>query len=309
MKTIALILAGALSGAVTFAGPLKKEHVAGDAKWLVHLDVENFLGTQLGEFVGREILDKQFAKLAQGLKKQVNIDLDWRQIHSITAYGSDLKKSPEADGVLVVRSGLEVADLLDTVIAQAEQAGGKAPLRKVEDAAFPLYSANNEIFGAPGPGDIFLLSKSREHLEKARDVLAGQAPNLTTSKSFPNFGPVAAGFLQVTVADALAAKLPPQAKALKDAEGAQVVAGEKADNVFVNLAVNAKDSESATQMQQVVQGLVALAALNQTENKDLQQLVQATKVSSSEKMVTVNVELPTASVIAKVSERQKKRGK
>src|SRR5262245_66560896 len=59
---LAITLTCTLAGVVAFAGPLKKEHVAADAKWLIHLDVENLFGTQIGSFLANEILDKQFAK-------------------------------------------------------------------------------------------------------------------------------------------------------------------------------------------------------------------------------------------------------
>jgi hypothetical protein len=62
-------------------------------------------------------------------------------------------------------------------------------------------------------------------------------------------------------------------------------------------------------MQQVLQGLLALAALSQPENKDLAMLVQGVKISGSEKSVTLNLEVPAATVIAKVREQQPKRRK
>jgi hypothetical protein len=62
-------------------------------------------------------------------------------------------------------------------------------------------------------------------------------------------------------------------------------------------------------MQQVFQGLMALALLNKSENKDLQQVTQATKITSNDKRVNVSLELPVATVIAKVTAEQQKRRK
>jgi hypothetical protein len=189
---------------------------------------------------------------------------------------------------------------------------GKADngLKKIETDLGPLYGIHNKAFGAALPGGLFLLSKTREQLEKARSVLAGKSANLTSTKTFGPFPDATKGFLLVGVSEALAkAPLPEQAKALKNAEGGQIVAGEKADNLFLNLALNATDAAAATQIQNVFQGLIALAVLSKNDNKDLQQLTQATKISSNDKRVNVSVELPVATVIAKVTAEQQKRRK
>jgi hypothetical protein len=55
--------------------------------------------------------------------------------------------------------------------------------------------------------------------------------------------------------------------------------------------------------------LLALAALSQEENKDLAMLVQGARVSGAEKTVTVNLAVPSETIIAKVSEKQPKRKK
>jgi hypothetical protein len=309
MKLITLIVTCVLTSFAAPAGPLQKKHVAAETKWLIHLDLENFLATQIGEFIGKEVLDKKLGKGVRDFQEKLGIDLDWRKIRSLTAYGTDFKSSAQDKGVLLIESGFDLAKSFDQIIEKQGEGGSKKPatLRKVPDAAFPLY-AIEEVFGTPVGADLFLLSKSKTQLEKARQVLTGQAANLVSAKNFPAFADTPKGFLVVNVADGFGAatKLPSQVNALKSAEGGQIVAGEKATNIFLNLALNAKDAESATQLQQVVQGLVALATLSQNENKDLQRLAQGIKVSGSERTVTVNLEIPASDVIAKVGDSQKK---
>jgi hypothetical protein len=312
MKTIALTCAAAWIAAVTgFAGPLQKEQVSAEAKWLVHLDVDKFRDTEIGRYVGRELLDPKLAKPSSDISKQFGIEVDWRKIHSITVYGSDLKGHPEANAVVLVQSSLDLAKSLDAVIDKLTESGdAKSGLKKIETDQGPLYRIHHEAFGAGLPGGLFLLSKTQEPLEKARSVLAGKSPNLTATKTFGAFPDATKGFLVLGVSDAFAnMPLPDPAKALKNAEGGQIVAGEKAGNLFLNLALNATDAEAATQMQQVFQGLMALALLNKSENKDLQQVTQATKITSNDKRVNVSLELPVATVIAKVTAEQQKRRK
>lgn len=312
MRLITFVLVCALSGVTAFAGPLQKKHLAAETKWLIHLDVENFLATQIGEFIGKEIVDKQLAQPTRDFQQKLGIELDWRKIRSLTAFGTDFKSSAQDTGVLLIESSFDIAKSLEMIIEKQSDTATKnrVPLSKVHDSSFPLYTIH-EVFGTPAGADLFLLSKSKAQLENARQVVMGKAANLVAARNFPAFAETSKGFLVVNLADGFGAatKLPAQVSALKDAEGGQIVAGEKATNVFLNLALHARTTTSATQMQQVVQGLVALATLSQNENKDLQRLAQGIKVSGSDKIVTVNVEIPASDVIAKVGDSQKKRSK
>ncbi len=311
MKTITSCLALAALCHQAVAGPLQPGHVSDDAKWVIHLDVEKLLTTQLGGHLGRTFMDKKLAKPARDLE-QWGIDFDWRDIEGITAYGTDFKKTAEGAGVLLVKSSFDFVEAIEIVIDRLAAAGGnEAPVEKVQKEPYAIYSAKGEVFGAAFGKDVFMLSKSRAELEQARALLGGKGRSLAGSKRFPGLVGVEDSFLTAAVADGFQAstKLPPQVRGLKNAEGGQITAGEKADKMFVGISINTRDAESATQMQQVLQGLLALAALSQPENKDLAMLVQGVKISGSEKNVTLNLEVPAATVIAKVREQQPKRRK
>jgi hypothetical protein len=314
MKRSPLPLAGAvLVACAACAGPLQKEQVAADAKWVIHVDVDNFKETQLGQFIGDEILERHLAKPRRELERQFNLRFDWRQVHSLTAYGAEFNGRSGANGVLLIYSSFDFAEALDQVRDKlaAQLAGADPPLRKIEGEAGPLYSLKDEVFGAALPGKLFVISKSKNDLEKARQVVSGKAANLASMKTFTTYPDAPKAFFILGVAEAFTqAPLPPQAKVLKSAEGGRVIMGEKDENCFVNLALNAKDREAAAQIQQVAQGLVALAALSQTEDKDLQQLqvlAKGTKINTNDKLVTIDLEMPIKNVIARLAAAHKKR--
>lgn len=311
LLTLLTLLAITALAASATAGPLQPNHVADNAKWVAHLDVEKLITTELGGYLGRTFMDKKLAKPVRDLE-QWGIDFDWRDIEGITAYGTDFSKSPENGGVLVVKSSFDFAEAIEVVMDKIEAYGGNdRPIEKLQKEPYALYSAKGEVFGAAFGKDLFLLSKSRAELEKARGILDGKGPSLAKSQSFPGLAAAEDGFLLAAVAEGFqsSAKLPPQARGLMNAKNGQIKAGEKAEKVFVSLSLNTRDVESATQMQQVLQGLLALAALSQEENKDLAMLVQGATVSGAEKTVTVNLAVPSETIIAKVSEKQPKRKK
>ena len=92
MKTLGIIATVAITTLAAIAGPLKPSQVSDDAKWVIHLDVEKLLTTELGSQLGRQILDKQMAKPTRDLD-QWGINFDWRDIRSLTVYGTDFKKT------------------------------------------------------------------------------------------------------------------------------------------------------------------------------------------------------------------------
>jgi hypothetical protein len=305
MKILLPFVSGLL--VLTSVGQADSIQVAADARWAAHVDVDRFLQTKFGEYIGREFLDKQLAKPTAKLKTDLGVEVDWRKIHSVTAYGWNFKGKEAADAVLVVRTGLDVPAMLDTVMAKLGKNGTAAsPLQKFEEPEGTIYQVQNEAFGAASKGGVFIVTRTRERLLAALKTVSSPTDKLASSKlvgpldndAFLLFG-VAHSFDEV-------AKLPKQAQILQQAERARLTAGEKAENVFVTVSLDARTVEAATQIQQLVQGLIALGNLNGEQNVDLQKLAQGARVDAKEKEVTLAVQLPVQDVITKVSEANTK---
>ena len=294
------------------AGPIQQNQIAADARWVAHLDVDRFLRTQLGEHIAREFVDKQLAKPTAKLKTDLGVEVDWRKIHSVTAYGWNFKGKEAADAVLVVQTDMDIPATLDSVIAKLEsQLGKELPLQKSEEQEGTVYQVKNEAYGAASKSGVFVITRTKERLLTALKVMSGKADSLASSKlvgplsedreAFLLFG-VAEGFTEV-------ANLPKQAQMLNQAAGARLAAGEKAESVFVTLSLDTRTVEAAAQMQQLVQGLIALGNLNGEQNADLQKLAQNARVEAKEKQVTLALQLPVQDVITKVNQANKGRKK
>jgi len=307
----ALIAALILTTTPAPASPLQKELVAADAKWLLHVDLEQFRASKIGSYFAKEILEAKLTKPKEDLKRDLNFDLDVNKISSITAYGTDYQRNPDANGVLVIKTDLDVTKALDGLIEKfAKEAGeGAGPVKREKRGSATTYSFHNEEgFVSVHPGKLVVLGKSREAVEKAEAVLSGKSANLSTGKAFSGFPETPKAFFFLAIAEGFNedAPLPPQAKVLKMTEGARLILGENAANLFLNLALKAKSSEVMTQMQQVIQGTVALASLSQQENPDLMELAKSVKVSGDDKMVTVGVEFPVEKAIRLLGEKKAK---
>jgi len=197
------------------------------------------------------------------------------------------------------------------LVAGFALAGTNSPMQVTQEQLgnVTLYSARDKAYCAILPGKVVVLSASYEAAKKSAQVLSGKAETLEAKKTFVEFPQEKTGYFFVASAEGFNedAALPPQAKLLQMADGGQLALGEDADQMVLNLALKAKTPEIVTQMQQVVQGLIAMVSLGQPENKDLAKLVQGIKVSATEKVVSVRVEYPVDKVIQQLEEQVKKK--
>ena len=158
------------------------------------------------------------------------------------------------------------------------------------------------------PDKVIAIGRSREATENAAQVLAGKAPCLASGAAFGGFGDLKEAFFFVGAAEGfnLGANLPPQAKLLQVAEAARVALGENATEVFLSLALRGKTPDVVRQMQQVVQGLIAVGSLSQPQDNELGRLLRSVKVSSAGNVLNVRVAYPVDQAIEQLTQAREK---
>jgi hypothetical protein len=305
--------------AVLQAAPLQKEYISAEAKWLLHADLDNLRQTQIGKHFFTDILQHAVAKPLADLNEKLNLELDLDKIQSLTAYGESYRAKPETDGVLLLRTSMKIDQMLRTVMAQQTNLApsiNMGALKLVQQEPFELFSVEDELFLAP-LRSMLVVSQSRTHLDKALQVIRGQRSNLKSGKSLADFPGAQNAFFFLGVAegfspdrakpesdektnandplDKLAKKLPPQAKILQMADGGRVVLGEKSENVFCHLTLKTKTAESATQIQQVLQGMSALLALSKANDPSF--YLPPLNITTENRTVLINVDYPVAKLL------------
>lgn len=308
MKTSlrSLLLLPALAASVA-AGPLQPRDIAAEAKWVAHLDIERFKETDLGRLIGAGLLDKQLAKPVADLKRELNFDLDWRRIRSLTVYGTNMKKKPDANAVLIIRSDLDIKDAVEDAIEKLALAGVQESkrLRRIEGTDHDLYALGDKGFAALLADNTVVAGREREQVEAAVKVLRGDSVNLASTRKLADFPAGKADFLFFGVLEAPANEmtLPPQAAALKTITGGRLGLSEESSNLAASLALKARSTESATQLQQSVQGLMALVALSKPDDERVQELVRSARVHSNESVVTVGLHYPSERIAEAIVQR------
>jgi hypothetical protein len=309
MKRIALMLPLFLSLLYpAVAGSIPKEEVSADAKWLLHLDGGQFRASKVGGYIITEMLEKQLSRPVEEMKRNLKLDLDLGKIlggiNSITIYGTDYQ-SPQDHAVLLIRTSPEIEKILVGFLAGMALAGTNFPVQvtQTQEGSVSFYAMQNTAYCAVLPGKVMAVGRSREITEKAAKVLAGKAPALTSGAAFGGFGDIKEAFFFLGVAEGFNAGpgLPPQAKLLQVADAGRVAVGEDSDRVFLSLALRGKTPEAVMQMQQVMQGIIAIGSLSQPQDKDIAQLLQSIKVSASDNIVNVRVDYPVERAIAQLA--------
>lgn len=297
------MLVGAGVSATAVAGPLQRDQVPANAKWVLHLDFDAFKNSRLGNFLLKEVAEKELAKAKTELK--LNVDFGFDKIRSITAYGGDFDRA-EASGVMLIQTQPKTQGIIEALFQLSKSVQDtNGPVRKLVEGSRVLYVVHNDVFIEPLGTDLLLVGKSRKHIDQAGDVLAHRSPGLTAGGSFSGFAAVPNSFFFLAIAEGFNqnAPVPPQARILQMTEGGRLVLGERADKLFVNVALKAKNPDVTRQIQNVIQGMVALVALSQSANKDLLQLTQSLQVTSEDRLVSVGFEYPIGEAIKKVREK------
>jgi hypothetical protein len=297
MKLIVLSL---LTLTATIAGPLNRNLVPENAKWVLHLDGEAFRKTQIGAALVDEKLESHVTKAERDTKQDFNFS--FKTVTSVTAFGTRIGEGEE-EGVLVLQTPADLrADLSKLIALKEAGTSGEPPVSKLADGGGDVYLLGKEIYLMAGKGDVWLLGKHKPSVEAARKVITGASPALAKA-DFLDFPKIENSFFFLAAADtgSAGARLPAQAKILQSAEAGRIVIGESGDKLFVNFALKAKDAETLNQIGEVLRGLKALVALA-NEDKDLSSFVNSAAISSGDNILTVNLNFPVKRAIEKSRE-------
>jgi hypothetical protein len=291
------------------ADALNPHQIAPDAKWLVHIDCESLRRTEIGEFLLKKWVEPKVAEAAGEHQDAASNIL--QRIRSISAYGADFATGRDASGVLVINSDTDTQKAIEGLLVATILANTNGPVKQLQNEGQSLYSIADQIFIAPQKGGSIVISKSEAQIDFARERLSGKAAKRAGKGGFGDFPAVSNGFFLLAVAEGLSLPkpIPAQAKILQMADGGRLVLGERPEGVFLDLALRGKTAEVTRQIQQVVEGMVALVTLGQPNNPDLVNLAKSTRVTSSNELISIRLQCPPEKIISKLNDEMKPKPK
>jgi hypothetical protein len=290
---ITLIAAGI---SPVYGGPLQRADVAADPAWLVHLDVDGLKKTDLGRFILSEMEKPEAQSKLQGFQSLFGFDLR-KQLHGLTVIGADAKAD---HAVLVAYADFE-PDRLKALAQAAQDASqstrGAHTVYSWTDDRKPDRDGGKPRIYAAVLGQRVLFSQSESPVFKALEAMDGKSPRLAGNSAFmPPVSGEGAVFL-----DAGARKLDlpdanPGATILKLSQSARLRVGENGSRLAASLALEANDTEVATQIKSIADGLVALLKL-QKDKPAAVEVAGALKLEQQGRSIKLLLALPTDRVV------------
>lgn len=299
-----LVVASLLS---VSGSPLPAARVSNGATWVLHLDVDALQHTRVGGALMRQWIAPMLSGFTAQFPPQLAQSLDPTNIHGLTMYGTSLDASADKNSALIIHSQLPLQGVLDAFVAMAgkgEAAEGKEPafqVRKLEGReGAATYVLNREFFAGFVAKDCLVVGPSQKVLDEAMAASsgAGRSPS-GVAKSIRSKDQ---GVLVLGVSESYAQglKLPQPFQALSQTEGLQLHVRERDNDVVAHLSVKAKAAEAAAQIQQAMQGAIAMATLAMPQEEAIQSLVKGLKIEKADRTVDVTLGYPVRDLLKKL---------
>jgi hypothetical protein len=277
---------------VAAAGPLQWEDVSSDAKWVIHLDVEQLKQSRLGDQVeARLTADHRTAKL-DAFAAIFNFD-PREDLTGITLYGAEGRAERSA----VVLYGAFDGKRLVTLVRANES------YRTVKHGREILHSWLDEdeqtrTYGWIGDG-MAVLSKGRSMIEQVVDVMIRKAPGLSRDNDLmQNLEDTAAVIVIAGVQLEELKDVDPNVAMLKKARTVQFFLREAGDEVACSLRLVADSARTAGLVERVLEGMIAFGALREGENPQLAELSESAQVRRDGSAIELDLRLSVNAVVA-----------
>lgn len=275
------------------------EKIPQDANFIMHLDIEAFRSSKVGDFMLQEMLKvPQMEQKMTGLKNAFGVDID--QLGFVTAHGSGNKD----EIVAFLKGGFN-----------SKQLEGFASLNdKIEISKFngqKLYSAPKGAFSVLGP-DSIIAATNEKLLKSGLKARLGKTEKQEKNPILDHLNEMVEK--PIAVVTAQIPKLIKMAKTAKSISATEQAIMEKLDwaglalgesgaSIRIACVMNAENIETAEHMENILRGVTSLLSLN-TEIKPLLQnepklnkILPHIKTSVSRKSQIVGMQLEMDSSI------------
>jgi len=295
MKRTAIGLAAAVAAMAAtqgLAAPFQGSQVSDTARWVVHANVEGLKATQIGEFMWGKLSEGDAANKFGAFSAMLGFD-PRKDVTTVTVYG----KSKDSAQCVALITGTFNQEHLVTLLK------GNNTYEALSHGTYPIHSwideqkpADGRQYGAFHGANQVLISRGLDTLKEALDVLDGRHAALKDGQAFGAALPVKAPFF-IAGADMADASALPNAQVLKQAQSGQMALAENAGTLSLSVQILSRDATSASNIQAVAQGMIAMAQLNAQQNADLAQMAQAVKIALEGTTVRLDFAYPSQKLI------------
>lgn len=287
-KSLAALLI-VIFATTAIAAPINQQQIASSARWVFHLDQQQFLASEIGTLTMQEIKEHGVDEKLNALRELFGSN-PLQDIYSITIYGPD---NDEANAVALINGKFDKTKLLSLLTLNETY-------EKDQYHDYTMHHWTDDKHGKPQVGtfasdSLIVLSQTSEAVKLALDVLDGETDNLADTDKATYFDSMPENTIIVAGAEGLGELAGDNANAaiLKNTNMLAFIVGEKEGNFKISLNLQAKTPELAIQMQQMAQGFMALAALKANEIDGATPLLNAIKIETTDNNVSIDFAYPS----------------
>ncbi len=302
MKTnrisIWLALGLAWSGTQTgWSASLPPAQVPADAIWYLHLDLDKFKTTQVGQWFMGELDKPEIQQKLAAFQALFNFD-PRKKLKDCTLFSRG--NSPE-DAVLILRGTFDTDRL--AVLARMGKEYRSRQHRDytihgwLDESRKTKSGGSPHSYGAIHSSGAVVLGQKDQRVAEALDVMDGLKPGLDKGKYFAEAGPARETAVLVGAARRTeGAQFAPNAEILKHFKTMNVSANEAEEHLKIDLGVEAESEEAARTLQAMAQGLLAWVAF-QGDQTGAARWLQGLSVAQKGSLVSASLKLPAVDAI------------
>lgn len=296
-----------LAGSAWAEGFNAKQLPAG-AQWFLHMDLDGFKKTQLGQFALKRV--GQFEPELNELAKKLQFDVR-KDLKSATMFGEVTGEGEKEKMAILFRGKFKKAPLME---AMRE----KTAFKIINAAGHELLTWRDgkgkhqeTNFGAiVNEGLIIALGSSKQQLVQALNVLKGKAPALQP-RQLAGLELKKGGYFLAGVVHVKDLPVPPEARAFQ-VHSLGFRLGEQYGNLSAHLRLNSANADSGLKLQQMLQGLLAmgqiqLAAAKDPGAKELAGVLNKLKIARAKNVVQLDLTFPVALLLDQLKLNVQKR--
>ena len=297
---LAILLSVGIAAPVWAEGFNAKQVPVG-VQWFLHLDVGGFKKTQLGKFVLEQ--SKEFSEELDAVAEELKIDVR-TDLESATMFGNVTTEGQENMAILF-KGNFKAKAILGMIRKLNEfkqrRSGGHEFFSWLEDSDDEEAEGEPEtVFAAIVNDGLIALGSSQHRLVQALNVLKGKAPALQP-KQLAGLQLNKGDYFLAGVVKVKDLPVPPQARVF-NVHSLGFRLGEKDKQILAHVRLNSANAESGLQIQQMLQGMLALNQLQiaDTEEpgaKEISMMLKNLKIVRNKNVLEVDVAFPVAHLL------------
>ena len=298
LATAAALLVGAPVG---FAAPFNPTDVAADPAVLFAVDCDALRASSVGRSIlsEPEVQDKLAAVGAI-------FDFDLRkQLHGLTVYTTEAHPK---DGVLIIYADFDADRVITLAKAldgfQSTTNGSKVIYSWLDDKKKAKDGETPRMCGAI-LGHRVIIGQNSAHLADALEVIDGHAPTLSGAKGLQGAESGESILAQGELLKFDFEGDDQKAAIFKMSKSVRVKLSEVANNMTANVRLEAADADTAANMGNIAQGLLAVLRMQKSDANALK-LANAIVIKQDGNTVGLTLSEPSSDLITMIKEGQKK---